>query len=74
MTKLEEIKTELTNTPYGLYIIKVDSSSYLGYEIKQIIRPQKLHKRKISNIDLPRFFRKLSTENTILRERLYLND
>jgi len=72
--KLEEIKTELINTPYGLYIIKADSNSYLEYEIKQIIRPQKLHKRKISNIDLPRFFRKLSTENIVLRERLYLND
>lgn len=69
--ELEEIKTELINTPYGLYVIKVDDSSYYSYAIEQIIRPKKMHKKKISEIRLTKFFRKLSTENIMLREKLY---
>lgn len=69
--ELEEIKTELMNTPYGLYIIKADSNSYYGYDIEQIIRPKKMHKKKISEIGLTRFFRKLTTENIMLREKIY---
>ena len=69
--EFEDIKTKLENSPYGLYTINIKNNNY---GINQILRPKKLHKNKISNEYLPKFFRKLSTENQMLREKLYIND
>jgi len=49
----------LKNTPYGLYVFP--QFNIKGGIYHQAIRPKKLHKEKIREKDLVRFFRKLST-------------
>jgi len=66
--EFEDVKSRLEDTPYGLYTIDIKDNFY---EINRILRSKKLHKNKISLEYLPKFFRKLSTENQLLREKLY---
>lgn len=55
-------------TPYGLYIF---NSYNIESGFHQSIRPKKIHQDKISKENLVYFFRKLSTENQGLREKIF---
>jgi len=58
----------IKDTKYGAYSIRNTSGYYFIDELK---KPQKLHNKKIDSGDFLKLFRKTSTENNFLREKLY---
>ncbi len=69
---------KISNTPYGIYYYKWrEYYSYYDHEqsghwdvvcFKEAV---KVHKRKYNDAEFTGIFRKLSTENNILRQKLY---
>jgi len=64
----------IKDTKYGAYMIEPDERSYFKSSIEEIKRPQKIHDKKIDEREIIKFFRKLSTENDSLREKIYRNE